>query len=92
MKDFNALALAHQHTWESCGYSLTIVEGLPSVGGDNRQFYCDVVANDCGAAELMNHIRTGNLEECDRYRARAADDGIDLDASQDIFMQITPQT
>lgn len=74
-------------TWQARGYRLGAqADGKPIVEGDCGQFYCDAVANDAQAAQLMEHLRNENPVEYARYREDASDDGIDLDESQSIFL------
>jgi len=91
MLDTRDLPSDARDTWKSRGYW---IEGQEEnsfvVAGDTGQFYLDAVANEAKAPLLMEKLRRQNSDEYARYREDAADDGIDLDASQDVFARGQP--
>ncbi len=76
----------NEQLWKNRGYSLGEYNGEPAIDGDSGQFYCDAVANDAEAVYLMEYLRQNGELEYERFVAEAADDGIDLDRSQDVFL------
>lgn len=86
-----AISPTQEDAWKARGYWLSQgADEKPVVEGDAGQFYLDAVANDAEAPILMEKLRQENPSEYDRYREDARDDGIDLDASQDVFVHGKP--
>lgn len=77
----------YEAAWRARGYWIEESGGEPIVAGDQGQFYQDAAANDLDAAKLMEYIRIMNPGEYSRYVEDAADDDIDLDYSQDMFIR-----
>lgn len=76
--------------WKARGYELVETEEGFDVVGDTGQFYLDAVADDVHASLAMAFLARFARQSYDAWREEARDDMIDLDESQDVFLQDRP--
>ena len=84
---FTKLIARCAETWGTRGWALTADGDGFGIAGDKGQFYLDAVANDAEAPLVMAFLARFAPDEYADFRADAADDLIDLDESQEVFLR-----
>lgn len=81
------LLRTHGSNWLTRGYTIAHCSSGFDITGDSVQFYLDAVANEAQAPLALAFLARFAPDAYESFAQQARDDMIDLDESQEIFLQ-----